>query len=736
MRIAYLNPWKHAAENQAFRSLQLAAARIGHELIHCADSDEIEVQQPDFVLATASTQPKLNDCPHYGTIHEPRDRFLTNRDFYVNLQTYDGYLTISGTLSRFLRDVMFSAGRSEGLGFYYNTCQRQERTTDLASLIAGRRLIVTYFGTNWDHRRGDFFRILSDRDGVQICGPEHSWPHINRKAYGGAPAFDGDSVQARYADNGIGLCFLSEQHLRDDIVSNRIFEVASVGAIAICCDTPWIRRHFGDSVYYVDQTLADNALVDAIMRRVDEIYAHPEEALRRAGQSRRIFEETFAAEALLGNAIEYHERVGAERAAKRTRARQQYEPLISVIVRCGGRPLADVETALRSIVVQTYGRFEVLFVRHGELDLSPLLQRPAPNVATMRVIDCPGGGRSATLWAGLQEVAGDYFCILDDDDWLFSDHFERLFQPFPAERLNRFMAFSGSIAEHRRGKPIMGGGTERRAIFKFGLDESPDPCVISGSFASNCFVASADLLHADVMQDPGLHTGEDSYLIFSLMAQTQPRFSYAATSGHLRGDESQSNFLQHRRRFEDELSLRTRLRYNLASVSNDKWLELSEFWDRRPPREGSRRERTARSLAADPLAGRCVVSGFDPKRARFSGRSAPDDSSAGSAFVQCVASPGGSGAELPLPFTTPLRGEHVLLTEVVVDQGAVEVAVLDASRNEMLRQTLWADWQVQTVSWPAEDPTPGAIIVRNSTQGGTAIARVVSIRLYAHHDAE
>ena len=57
MRVGYLNPWKHAAENQAFRSLQEAAARIGHELIHCADSDEIELLQPDFVLATASTQP-------------------------------------------------------------------------------------------------------------------------------------------------------------------------------------------------------------------------------------------------------------------------------------------------------------------------------------------------------------------------------------------------------------------------------------------------------------------------------------------------------------------------------------------------------------------------------------------------------------------------------------------------------------------------------------------------------
>ena len=207
-------------------------------------------------------------------------------------------------------------GRPEEIGFYYNTCQRQQRSADLVSLLRDRKLLLTYFGTNWDHRRKNFFRMLSEIDNVQICGPTHSWPEIHRKSYGGSLEFDGDAVQARYATNGLGLCLVSELHCRDDVISNRIFEIASVGAIAICCDMPWIRKYFGDSVYYIDQNLADKSLVRAILRCWDEIYDRPQAALDKARRAREIFERRFAAELLINNAVEYHERVSATRHAK------------------------------------------------------------------------------------------------------------------------------------------------------------------------------------------------------------------------------------------------------------------------------------------------------------------------------------------------------------------------------------------------------------------------------------
>jgi len=254
MKIGFLNPWQDAAENQCFQSLAIAAARIGHELVHCANSMEVAAHAPSFVLACSSIQPKLNDTPHYAVIHAHRDLYLTERSHYDNILTCDGYLTISDSLARFIRDLTFGAGRPQEAGFYFITCQRLDIRTDLPTLIASSRLKITYCGTNWDTDRAVLVALLSRHEGVEVFGPEHSWTGLDRKAYGGRLPFDGVSVQKKYAENGIGLCLLSDEHYRDDIISNRVFEVASVGAIAICPDIPWLRRNFGDYLYYIDQS--------------------------------------------------------------------------------------------------------------------------------------------------------------------------------------------------------------------------------------------------------------------------------------------------------------------------------------------------------------------------------------------------------------------------------------------------------------------------------------------------
>src|SRR5262249_17940414 len=130
-RIGFLNPWREKAENQAFASLRIAARRIGHELIQVTNSDEIVQAGLDFVLATASTQPKTTAVPTFGVIHEPRQRYWESKSYFENLLTYDGYLTISDTLERFLKALCAGAGRSPHVGFYFNTPQRQVLTCNI-----------------------------------------------------------------------------------------------------------------------------------------------------------------------------------------------------------------------------------------------------------------------------------------------------------------------------------------------------------------------------------------------------------------------------------------------------------------------------------------------------------------------------------------------------------------------------------------------------------------------------
>src|SRR3954453_18944261 len=88
LRIGFLNPWQNAAENHAFCSLKIAGQRIGYDIIHVCNSDQIEAAKLDFVLASASTQPKLTDIPTFGIVHEPRRRFLENERYFHNLLSY------------------------------------------------------------------------------------------------------------------------------------------------------------------------------------------------------------------------------------------------------------------------------------------------------------------------------------------------------------------------------------------------------------------------------------------------------------------------------------------------------------------------------------------------------------------------------------------------------------------------------------------------------------------------
>ena len=279
-KIAFLNPWRNSSENQAYQSLRVAAARVGCTLIGCSNSMEIEACDPDFVLAVASTQPKLTRHPTFGVIHEPRERFLLNREYFNNLLTYDGYFTIMDTLHTFLQNVLVGIGRECEIGFYFDAPQRLDLQAPVEALAGEGAVKLTYFGTNWDSRQRELF-IQLDREGlIDVYGPPAAWAYLTGGSYRGVLPFDGEAPQRAYAANGAGLVLLSEEHLRDDVISNRVFEIAAGGAVGVACDTPWLRRHFGDCLFYFDQRTTPSRIVRAAAR-------HPTRDSRRPRRRRR-----------------------------------------------------------------------------------------------------------------------------------------------------------------------------------------------------------------------------------------------------------------------------------------------------------------------------------------------------------------------------------------------------------------------------------------------------------------
>ena len=530
MRIAYLNPWLSRAENQCYGSLAVAARRNGLELIDCRDENDVEPSGAEFVIAHSSCVPKICDFPTYLIVHEPPSRFLKNEVYLKNLMTYDGYFTLSDSVRRFLRDLTFGIGRPDPIGFFYTTAQKSELSVHIPEIVQQGKLQIVYFGTNWDRRAPQLFEILDSQGILRIHGPTASWPD-GLRSYAGPLPFDGIGPQKTYCEFGMGLVLLSADHLREDVITNRIFEISSVGAISICPDIPWIRKWFGDSVFYFD---AFGRWEDIATRLIDiheYCKAHPQDAATMGNKARAIFENNFAEERLLLNAVDYHKEKQRTRQARRQALGPP--PLIAVIIRCGGRDIDYVKRAISSVSGQSFGRYVLLIVKYKSIDLSPVLASLPTTIERVVELEVPDGNRSATLFPGLaklRDLDAQYFAVLDDDDFWLSNHIESLFSAGKQARNDFDVAFSGSIAISPVAHEISTDIFWKRNVYAFGYPETAGSILdIASVFSSNCFVARTDLI-PEHLELADIESGEDTLLISLISRRQKPIFSYLATA--------------------------------------------------------------------------------------------------------------------------------------------------------------------------------------------------------------
>ena len=725
MKIGFLNPWSNAAENQCYMSQAIAARRIGLELVGCKNESELEASGVEFVISAASSVPKICDYPTYLNVHEPTSRFREN-DFYLkNLMTYDGYLTISDSLQRFVRDVSFGIGRPDEPGFYFETAQRSDTRANIPEIVKQANLQVVYCGTNWDRRLPELFDLLDAKGILRIHGPVHSWP-AGLMSYAGPLPFDGIGPQVTYASFGIGLALLSTNHLREDVISNRIFEISSVGAVSICPDIPWIRKWFGDSVFYFDPS----RLVENIATQIIQIHEyckdHPDVAARMGQDARVVFEKNFSAEVMLSNAVDYHYRKQKSRAIRRQSLGPA--PLIAVIMRCGGRNMEYVKRAIESVGHQTFGRFVLVLVKYQNIDLSWVISCVPSNVARVVELDVPNGNRGATLFAGLAKLRGldaDYFAVLDDDDFWLSNHMESLFLAGRQARREIDVVFSGTIAMASEAREIEKNLFWKRNVFSFGYREGIQSIRdVLYEFSSNCFVARADLLPEEIA-DPDMETAEDSLMISLIARHRKPIFSYQATAFFTQNTPDGVEAHPHRRRDEASLFFRSSLLYgpdwlNQGSIStmlgNWKRIEIAR-----------RKERFDQIVAAAKVIGSANL-GDLYSEPNWIGANV---SAGNPTVVETVDAAWGYSAILPLG---GLRQGHqseghpfFWQVDAEVSRGEVGLGLIEREELIFERRLKAADGRMR-IYLPAT-ATEVSLMVRNGAEVGTSRVAIYDIRL-------
>ena len=742
-KIGFLNPWRNCAENQAFNSLRIAAERLGQVMVHCSNSMELEASDPDFVLATSSIQPKLTRHPTFGVIHEGRDRFLLNRTYFTNLLTYDGYLTVSDSVRAFIENALVGVGRKSEIGFFYNVPHKVAFSAPVQELAAKGHIKLTYFGTNWDKRQWELFRHLDRLGLVEVYGPGAAWANLSSRTYRGAVPFDGEAPQRTYANNGAGLVLLSEQHLRDDVISNRIFEIASAGAVAVACDTPWLRNNFGDSVYYFNQHDTPARLAERLREIWFEIHENPDAAADRAKRARAIFEARFCADVLLRNAVDYFE---AWRDARSVTNRTTH-PKVSVIVRCGGRSLDVLQRALRSLRDQTYGRGSAILVMWRDFDTAALQCLVGGGLAEIKIVRCPGGSRSRTLSAGLQAVDTPYFALLDDDDAWFPTHLERVFevlQAWPETRL----VITGAMQEIKTPFPVLGGGEERRRVHRFGFPtKATRALTISGAFAPNAFVAERALLNWRLLEDPPMATAEDTHLVLGLVGQSPPRFNYAATAIQYESDDG-SRFLDDPRRHEDELTLFTRRLSDLDGLigPEETWRLLSTSLIRaQSSGDATVRSMNGRTVFAcskvdygaiqiESSPGTTIP--LETARVTLGGHSRFEKSksaTAGGQIIQVTPNkqPWASGAAIDLQFHDALPQDGLIVVVGRVKEGVLAFSLYDDAKHPLFTKVLAASVDQFELHVPLVNGSRvGRLVMHNWEDGQRSQALIESVTIH------
>lgn len=176
----------------------------------------------------------------------------------------------------------------------------------------GPDLRCVYVGVNWDKRIGrpgrhdQFFRRLDNENVLDIYGPRRLGPVTpweGYRSYRGELPFDGLGVPRVCRRAGVVLVLSSQEHLTDNISSNRLFEACAAGAVVISDNHKFVRDHLGDDAIYIDFSRGDDEAALHLVEVMKRLRSDPNEVIQRQRASRAAFNDGLGLEVQLEAAL-------------------------------------------------------------------------------------------------------------------------------------------------------------------------------------------------------------------------------------------------------------------------------------------------------------------------------------------------------------------------------------------------------------------------------------------------
>jgi phosphoglycerol transferase len=536
MKLALLNAFPnllHSAEREFIERCVAVLNAMGHEARSVVTSDDIMAFDPDAVIVTHEFAAKTTDHFTVGLLWSPTIFYKDDELRLKSIRSWDLAVPINAETRRLAKNLHFPLRHDSAvsdLDFYPSAPVGDLSTPDPSTLS------LAYVGAHWDgQRHRQLLEELAKVTDLHVYGPAKAWEFMPGNYRGGIP-FDGKSLVQTLNRHGVVLALHKLEHAQEQTPSMRVFEACAARCAVITERMPAFSALFGDDLHYIDTTQNPKRLAREIAAIVQRYRAEPALYEQTVGRVHEAFRVKASLEVLLSALLD---EVLARKSKALAQARADDEgPGVSVIIRCGSRPLSVLQRAVASVGAQTHAKVGLILVRFAAVDgFEHWLgeTRASGRFAFVTEVLAPGGGvRSAAWWAGLRAVRSEAFCLLDDDDELFKDHLSSLVQVL-ARDPDCDVAYSGGVKQeedgvylnhHDRFKGDLQQEIKERRTLQFMDDYNLDRMLRFDNFIlSHAWLARSRVLTEDVLSDPDLEVGEDVYFYLLLATRCSFRFS-------------------------------------------------------------------------------------------------------------------------------------------------------------------------------------------------------------------
>lgn len=276
-----------------------------------------------------------------------------------------------------------------------------------------------YIGINRENqlskmRYRELFEILDKQGVLDIYGPKvvynmgKTWDGF--QSYKGEIPFDGKSVIQKINEAGIVLALNSPMHNAADIVSARIFEAAAAGAVIIADKNPYIKKYFGDSVFYVDINQSESEISKEILIVIEWCNNNKKEAYEMACASQKVFKQYFTLDKMLSSLV------AAVKTAKQEMKTLQNETVDIICQVSNERELLQLQTEMGR---QFYQNLHLVICCKNGL-VSKLSSRLNPLVFDVVETDAKTYGE--VISSALQKLRGKYFMFWNPHVFMHKRH--------------------------------------------------------------------------------------------------------------------------------------------------------------------------------------------------------------------------------------------------------------------------------------------------------------------------